>query len=94
MVSGYSFEEEALFRMRARAESGFGYTRDLRPDMLTLLDAVEAILARDHPSKLAYADGYVCAVCYDKPWPCPDRAAIREALLSYAADDGRLGFVP
>jgi hypothetical protein len=82
LVTGYNFEEEALLRIRARAESGFGYAADLQPDLIVCVTALEAILARHHRSKLAYADGYVCAVCYDRPWPCTDRAAIREALVS------------
>jgi hypothetical protein len=89
VVSGYDFEEQALRGMRERAETAFGYARDIRPDTLTLIDAVEGALAVHEPSKLEYSPGYVCAVCYDKPWPCPTRAAVREALLhqGHVAED-------
>jgi hypothetical protein len=91
VVTGYNFEEAALAKIWERADRAYGYAADIRPDIQVCLTALDAILARHHRSKLAYADGYVCAVCYDKPWPCPDRAAIREALVSVrrmAADSG------
>jgi hypothetical protein len=81
-VTGYNFEEVALTQMWERADRAYGYAEDIRPDLQVCLTALDTILARHSPSKLAYADGYVCAVCYDRPWPCPDRAAVREALVS------------
>jgi hypothetical protein len=60
----------------------FGYARDLQPDLAAAVAAVEGVLAVHEPSKLEYSPGYVCAVCFDKPWPCPTRAAIRQALLA------------
>jgi hypothetical protein len=81
MVCGYTFEEEAVHQMRGRAESGFGYARDLQPDLIVCVTALENILAIHKPMKLTYSDGFACAVDYDRPWPCGTRAAIREALL-------------
>jgi hypothetical protein len=87
-VTGYNFEEQALQRMRERAESPFGYVRDLQLDLVASVTALDAVLAVHEPSRLEYSPGYVCAVCFDKPWPCPTRAAVRGALLAMPSSAG------
>lgn len=72
LVTGYTFEEEIIARMRANASD---------EDTVTLINAAEALLRLHSAVRFDNADGITCAVDFGHPWPCQTRAALRSAFL-------------